>query len=615
MHTKKFIILILVFKLLSLIFFFFSPSIFNEINYLDVLISRGMNGDIGYYPLVIEYSKLNFNPTFLENIVSDKYVSFPFLPIIFQSLFYKIFGIYSFVIVIFIFQLFLFLILYILFFNIFNHEKKTFYFLSLFLLFLIILDIINLNYDINIFDKIFNSFNSFFGYRYPRPLLTSPIIFLGIYFLINFEKKISTTSNNNYVYILTVLGLLLNLFFYYFIIYTILILLIIIFKIKEIDFKEINFIKIFCYSFLFILVFGTPFVFQQINIEQDNANRIGVINLNFEQRIYLLSYFLSNFKKVSFLALLLITVLFYFFSNKKYKKINIDSLNILFYLIISNLISIFIFILFSPKVVSLYHFIDILIFSIIFYILTNTLIIILFLIDKINFKNNFILKNTPFLTIFFLLILNFYSISSYTKKNLNSLKSFNEVNKFLKSYKLTNTKKKLFTFDLKIMNLWLFLENENLIISEGFSNVNTDKQIEINLINSLKFIGWTYEDFSNFISIGKIDVRNNNLMYLFIYKYQANSLYTFSDSENYINDFKKKIKNISPFRAQNQVIPEDEKSRMLEIFKKLDEKKDLLPDIIILNKLKNFRVSPFIKNKNFKKIFTSTFYDIYERTN
>ena len=413
MHTKKFIILILVFKLLSLIFFFFSPSIFNEINYLDVLISRGMNGDIGYYPLVIEYSKLNFNPTFLENIVSDKYVSFPFLPIIFQSLFYKIFGIYSFVIVIFIFQLFLFLILYILFFNIFNHEKKTFYFLSLFLLFLIILDIINLNYDINIFDKIFNSFNSFFGYRYPRPLLTSPIIFLGIYFLINLEKKISTTSNNNYIYILTVLGLLLNLFFYYFIIYTILILLIIIFKIKEIDFKEINFIKIFCYSFLFILVFGTPFVFQQINIEQDNANRIGVINLNFEQRIYLLSYFLSNFKKVSFLALLLITVLFYFFSNKKYKKINIDSLNILFYLIISNLISIFIFILFSPKVVSLYHFIDILIFSIIFYILTNALIIILFLIDKINFKNNFILKNTPFLTIFFLLILYLYLSSSY----------------------------------------------------------------------------------------------------------------------------------------------------------------------------------------------------------
>ena len=57
-------------------------SFIDKINYLDVLISRGMNGDIGYYPLVIEYSKLNFNPTFLENIVSDKYVSFPFLPII-----------------------------------------------------------------------------------------------------------------------------------------------------------------------------------------------------------------------------------------------------------------------------------------------------------------------------------------------------------------------------------------------------------------------------------------------------------------------------------------------------------------------------------------------------
>ena len=58
MHAKKFIFLLLLFKFLSLVFFFFSPSIFNEINYFDILISRGMNGDIGYYPLVIEYSKL-----------------------------------------------------------------------------------------------------------------------------------------------------------------------------------------------------------------------------------------------------------------------------------------------------------------------------------------------------------------------------------------------------------------------------------------------------------------------------------------------------------------------------------------------------------------------------
>ena len=366
---------------------------------------------------------------------------------------------------------------------------------------------------------------------------------------------------------------------------------------------------------MFLLVFGTPFVFQQINIEQDNANRIGVININFEQRIYLISYFLSNFKKVSFLVLILTSVLFYLLSNLKYKKINIDGLNILFYLIISNIISIIIFILFSPKVVSLYHFIDIFIFSIIFYILTNILIIILFLIDKINLKNNFIFNNAPLITIFFLLIFNFYSISNYTKKDFISIKSFNEVKKFLKSYKLTNTKKKLFTFDLKIMNLWLFLDNKNLIVSEGFSNVNTDKQIEINLINSLKSIGWTYNDFSNFISVGKTDVRNNNLMYLFIYKYQANSLYTFSNSENYINDFRKKIKNISPFRAQNQVIPEDEKMRLLELFKNLDEEKDLFPDVIILNKSKNFKKNSFIKNKNFKKIFTSTVYDVYERTN
>lgn len=613
MQTNKLISLIVIFQFLSLIFYFFSPFITNEINYFDILISREMNGDIGYYPLVVEYSNLNFNPTFLENIKNDKFVSFPFLPIIIQSFLYKIFGVFSFVILIFIFQLLLILSLFILFKKILNHEVKSFYFIILLSIFLIIINIINLNFNINFLENIFNLFNSFFGFRYPRPLLTSPIIFFGIYLLIDFEKKISLNPSNYYITILIVLGLLLHLFFYYFIIFSFLIVLIFFVKIKKIDFKEINFFKLSFYTFLFFLIFIIPYILQQMNIEPDNSSRIGIINLNFDQRIDLINYFFSNFKRISFLSLLLFSTIFYFFSNKIFDKINIDGLNILFYLILSTFISIIVFILFSPKIISLYHFVDILIFSLIFYITTNIIIVVLNYFFKRNFNKYLMSRKSHVIIVGLLLLLNFYSISNSSHNNLEIIKGFKETKNFLKSYGLTKTQKKLFTFDLKIMNLWLLLDNKNLVISEGFSNVNKDLQIELNLINSLKYFGWSNNDFSNFISIGKTEIRNHDLMYLFIYKYQANSLYTFSEPQNYLTKFRNEIKNISPFRAQNQVVPEDEKNRLLNIFKNHVEDKDLLPDIIILNKLKDFKVMPFLKNDNFKKIFSSSVYDVFEK--
>ena len=54
-------------------------------------------------------------------------------------------------------------------------------------------------------------------------------------------------------------------------------------------------------------------------------------------------------------------------------------------------------------------------------------------------------------------------------------------------------------------------------------------------------------------------------MTLFIYRYQANSLHTYSDLKNYTDNFPKLIENTSPFRAQSQIIPEDEKRRFLKL--------------------------------------------------
>ena len=58
-------------------------------------------------------------------------------------------------------------------------------------------------------------------------------------------------------------------------------------------------------------------------------------------------------------------------------------------------------------------------------------------------------------------------------------------------------------------------------------------------------------------------MRDGLFLRLFIYKYQANSLYTFSDIEEYTENMREDILKISPFRAQSQITPEDEKRRLI----------------------------------------------------
>ena len=160
------------------------------------------------------------------------------------------------------------------------------------------------------------------------------------------------------------------------------------------------------------------------------------------------------------------------------------------------------------------------------------------------------------------------------------------------------------------MNLWLLNKNNNLIISDGFTNSLKNKDIEFNFINSLKDFGVTTKELENFLSLGKSEIRNDLLMRLFIYRYQANSLYTFSEISNYSNDLRDKIKNTSPFRAQLQVMPEDEKKKLIKLFEDIKLEKKLNPDIIIINKTNNFNKFT-IRNKKYNQVYSSKVYDIF----
>jgi len=440
------------------------------------------------------------------------------------------------------------------------------------------------------------------------------VLFVGLYLLFSFKKNFFEKFKKKYILFLIIIsGLLLHIFFYYFVIFNILLLILFI---KDYHKDKINLLKIkkiFLPSFLIFIFFGSAYIFQQINIEPDNAERIGLIDLNFEKRVFLLKYFLISFFRIKFFLLIILTSLFFYISNNKFYSSDKYSFNVIFYFIISSLLSTCIFILFSPKIISLYHFLSIFIFSLLFYIFLNLFFILFEILRYTNLEKKIYNSKVIIFSTLLILILNIFSIKNYYDKNSDKIIEITKIDNFLKSNKLNNTNKILFTFDIKVANLWLLFKNKNLIISEGFSHTLKNNQVENNLINTLKIIGWGTKDFKEFLSFGKTSIRDARLMYLFIYKYQANSLYTFSNIENYLEDYRGRIKKISPFRVQNQVVPEDEKYRLLQKFQNHYTDLDIAPDYIILNNTYNNTKNFLIKNPIYSKIFSSNMYEIFER--
>jgi hypothetical protein len=266
----------------------------------------------------------------------------------------------------------------------------------------------------------------------------------------------------------------------------------------------------------------------------------------------------------------------------------------------------------SPGIISIYHFADIIIFSIILYLSISFFIIIYSFINKAKFSRSLINnKIIIFLTIIFLIFDSFYELSVFNKKK-ESIREAIKLEKFLDNKNLFNTKYKLFSNDRIASNIWLLKNNNNLLVSDGFTNSLKDSQIEYNLINSLKYFGFSEEKFKNFISFGQSEVRNKFFLRLFIYRYQANSLYTHSNLEHYTEDFQDEIKNISPFRAQNQIVPEDEKKRLLKLFLNHKIDKNLTADYVIIN-FSNISKSFKILNEEYDEIFSSKNYKVYSR--
>ena len=586
------------------------PILEGEIN-LNSLVLFNLE-DTQYFPIIYSLSEFNFAPTYIDIIDSKKIIGFPLLGALIHSVFFKFIGIYAFIFLEYIFQIIFLIILFKVILNIFEEDyKKSSYFLIYLLLANSLLGVFSIYLDSNIFKNLYHLFDNNFGTRYPRPLITGILIFLALYLILDFKKQLFKSFENIYVIkISIVLGLLLNTFFYYFVIFSFLLSIIFLTNINKNIFLKILLKRLSLFVLVF-LIFVTPFVLQNIYSEPDYSIRIGLIEISNEKRFFLLTYLLKKLLSFEFFPFLLFAFLSFYYTNN-YSRKYVKKLNIFFYLIISSILSTIIFISLSPSIISVYHFADIILFSLALYF---SLILFTATYEFINTKkfSNILFSDSAIIVFFviFLLFDGLYSIKEHEKKK-ELIKEADKLEIFLVDEGLNNTNLKLFTNDRIASNFWLLNGNNNLLISDGFTNSLKNSQIEYNYINSLKYFGFSEKKFKNFISFGKSEVRNNFFLRLFIYRYQANSLYTYSDKKQYTSDFHDVITNTSPFRAQNQIIPEDEKRRLLDLFTNHKVDIDLTADYIIIN---YSLISEYfeILNNEYTEIFSTKNYKVYSR--
>ena len=570
--------------------FFFE---FNE-NFLTKIIFD--TSDIQYYPVVLSVSKLNFSPSFLQDLSSEKILQFPLTSLIIRSFFYKLFGIYSFIILEFLFKFFLIYVLFKILTKLeIDHNLAL---VAIFVVFLVTttLNIFDEFYSIKFISLLGNLFKENFGFRFPRPLVTAPFLFLTLFLLIDFGKKISEKINYKYFFSLSILlGFLLNGFFYYFLIIITEIVIIYILYFRKNFFLSIkrNLDKIILLSLL-ILIATLPLLFQFYYGEKDYGIRLGLVEPNITQRVILVKHFIFALIRPAVLLLLFFCLLLKIYSSKK------NTLDIFFYFFISSILTTLIFILFSPKIISLHHLINIIIFGGVLYIL---LCLLNFVNNQIKFDNKFCF------IIATISIISFFSNQTIIL-NKQQRNQFNQVVNFMRNNNYDHTSLKLYTNSIKVQNLWLLLGNEYLVSSDSFSNSLTNKEIEDLMINALKGdLNFSEVDFKKILNL-KNGVRNDFLMRLFSYKYQANSFYTYDKLEYYKADNQEMIKKTSPFRIQLQIISEKEKKRLMAKFKIHQYKKSLGADILILDNTNYYLIN---KNKKFKLKFENKNYKIYEK--
>ena len=533
-----------------------------------------------YFHYIKSLADFDFNNIYNTTSLENNFKVLPLGAIFIHTVFFKTFGIGSFIFLEFL-SIFSFMFIFFLIFKKLKFSFEYSIFLSLISYFLPII-ISGANYfEIPEIDTFVSNF---YNLRFPRPLIANLFFFYFIYLLIkfNFETslKIRTLAK-----LAIVLGLSFSSFYFLFFTEIIAVSTVFLIKVKKgvflIDKK--NLLKLFLSSCIFIILI-IPFLFLINNGSEAHLQRMGLIKIDFLDKIFFIKHYLFQLFNIKLLLVYIILIINFIYVKKNYVR-DFQNISVFYIIFISSVLAPIVFLLITNKVSVLYHF-------------NNTVVLCLFLLFLMNFliflKNNtkaFFYIRKIYLVSFSLIILvffNIYSFTDYNKKIINKENRIdrNKIFKILSDKNIQNKDLSLLTFNSRIM-IWSILNNfKDINILDGQFSPRSHDLTDKSLIESFKFLKLEILDFQNFIKNKKRGYRylNEDARLIYWLKYQANSSITFKDSIDFDEEVLKHIEESSPYYSHQFAIPKFEQKRLSKLFKEYDNNIFKDPDLIILNK-------------------------------
>ena len=587
-----------------IIFFkwFSSFLIFNDENLINKILFD--ISDVYYLPFIFNVLDLNFSPDYLNEISSENLIPIPIYSILFHAILFKLLSFSSFLILeLFFLYVFLIIILKIL------TNCNINYYLALFTsIFIFVLP--SITNDVQLFNINLNIINGLFNFRFPRPLVTSCYYFWGLYLALMYYKN-EKFELNKFLFVGISLSLVFVSYYYNFINLVILFSFLLISKIfSNKEYLRNNYRNIL-YSILIFLILVIPYLYLFLFSEKDFSAMVGMIDLNYKYKVLLLVHFLSKIFTFKFIFIFIFIIFLRFFLVKFTNQINFKKINFFYYLFIATILSPFFFIIISPSVSEIYHFLN-------WIVIISTLILIVYFCLFVNFVSKTLLSKYlktynyifTFLSIFFIFIFQFINYEKLLNNEDELLrKDYTKLQKLIDNN--SNDLNNLLSFSIRPQVLWMFKgKKEFSSIESSISSLNFD-QLENNFIQNLKFLNISPDNFSKIISNKKSSWRYNNeyIKYISWYRYQANSLTTFNNSNDFDEKELESIKSSSPTKTQQIILPKSEINRLYNSYTNVDiDNFSNKPDIIILNseslifEYSNINMKTYCEIKNFDKL-------------
>ena len=601
---------ILILLFISLAFFIgkwlISFSNFPDEDIIFKLVTDSYQDSSMYFHYVKSTVDLNFNNTFSPVLSEKGSIVVPLGSLIFHAFGLKFFGIKSFIILEFL-AISIFLFIFFLIFKRFKiHDLSAISLSSLIFITPLIFSTLNfLNIEeINTFSK------NFYNLRFPRPLIAQLYFFSFFYILLvsvnkNFyEKKFLIPLS-------IIMSLSLSSFFFIFINQLVSLFIFLIIKYKSNLIKELRFnYKNILLSVIIFFIVSLPFLTLILNANEEYMQRLGVNKIGISEKVFLIDHYLNKLFRLKAI-LLYVIITFLTIIYKKIFRNNFEIINIFLIGFIASIFSPILFIILSSKISFLYHFNNIVIIS-------TILLVIIFItsfVSEILIKFPLKRLNLFLSTLIILFSISFFNYGNLKKTEIDQNRyEKNKIIYLIKENKQINFEEtSILTFDNEIM-IWAILNNINYLkIIDGTFTIKKNDLVEKDLIETFKFLNLNIEHFENFISNKKIGYRylNPEMRQLFWQIYQANSLFTFKNLNDFKNQTLEFIQNSSPFYAHQFAIPEFELKRLRNKFITIETNNNFKPDIVMMNKSKKILNEYYLDLNKYCRVFNGDLFTLY----